>query len=578
MGILRMPNLRRSHRCGCVKVIRISRLGVSLKKTAYCNMAIKKENRPRATFSKITIGLASPDSILERSYGEVLKPETINYRTYKPERDGLFCERIFGPVKDYECACGKYKRIRYKGIVCDRCGVEVTEKKVRRERMGHIKLVVPVVHIWYFKSLPNKIGYLLGMSSKKLESIIYYERYVVIQPGIRTDKGQNFGDLLTEEEYLEILDTLPKDNQYLPDEDPNKFIAKMGAEAVHDLLQRIDLDQLSFDLRNSAANETSQQRKAEALKRLSVVEAFRDANSRITNRPEWMVMQYIPVIPPELRPLVPLDGGRFASSDLNDLYRRVIIRNNRLKRLLEIKAPEVILRNEKRMLQEAIDSLFDNSRKSNAVKAEGGRALKSLSDVLKGKQGRFRQNLLGKRVDYSGRSVIVVGPELKLHECGLPKDMAAELFKPFIIRKLIERGIVKTVKSARKLVDKKEAIVWDILENILKGHPVMLNRAPTLHRLSIQAFQPKLIEGKAIQLHPLVCTAFTADFDADKMAVHVRLSVDAQPEARVMMMPTNKILAAHNGKPIIVPSQDIVLGLYYLSLETPEFRAMKDQG
>src|SRR6266404_630367 len=443
-------------------------------------MAIKKENRPRPSFSRITIGLASPDSILERSYGEVLKPETINYRTYKPERDGLFCERIFGPVKDYECACGKYKRIRYKGIVCDRCGVEVTEKKVRRERMGHIKLVVPVVHIWYFKSLPNKIGYLLGVSSKKLETIVYYERFVVIQTGIRADKGQMPGDLLTEEEYLDILDTLPKDNQYLPDDDPNKFIAKMGAEAVHDLLARIDLDQLSFDLRNAAATETSQQHKADALKRLSVVEAFRDANTRITNRPEWMVMQYIPVIPPELRPLVPLDGGRFASSDLNDLYRRVI------------------LRNEKRMLQEAVDSLFDNSRKSNAVKAEGGRALKSLSDVLKGKQGRFRQNLLGKRVDYSGRSVIVVGPELKLHECGLPKDMAAELFKPFIIRKLIERGIVKTVKSARKLVDKKEAVIWDILENILKGHPVMLNRAPTLHRLSIQAFQPKLIEGKEI--------------------------------------------------------------------------------
>jgi DNA-directed RNA polymerase subunit beta' len=528
-------------------------------------MAIKKDNRPRAAFSKITIGLASPDTILERSYGEVLKPETINYRTYKPERDGLFCERIFGPVKDYECACGKYKRIRYKGIVCDRCGVEVTEKKVRRERMGHIKLVVPVVHIWYFKSLPNKIGYLLGVSSKKLESIIYYERFVVIQSGIRADKGQNPGDLLTEEEYLDILDALPKDNQYLPDDDPNKFIAKMGAEAVHDMLQRIDLDQLSFDLRNAAATETSQQRKADALKRLSVVEAFRDANTRITNRPEWMVMQYIPVIPPELRPLVPLDGGRFASSDLNDLYRRVIIRNNRLKRLLEIKAPEVILRNEKRMLQEAIDSLFDNSRKSNAVKAEGGRALKSLSDVLKGKQGRFRQNLLGKRVDYSGRSVIVVGPELKLHECGLPKDMAAELFKPFIIRKLIERGIVKTVKSARKLVDKKEAVVWDILENILKGHPVMLNRAPTLHRLSIQAFQPKLIEGKAIQLHPLVTTAFNADFDGDQMAVHVPLSNAAILEAQLLMLASHNILNPQNGQPITLPSQDMVLGLYYIS-------------
>jgi DNA-directed RNA polymerase subunit beta' len=525
----------------------------------------KRDNRPRPSFSKITIGLASPDSILEKSFGEVLKPETINYRTYKPERDGLFCERIFGPVKDYECACGKYKRIRYKGIVCDRCGVEVTEKKVRRERMGHIKLVVPVVHIWYFKSLPNKIGYLLGMSSKKLESIVYYERFVVIQSGIRADKGQNYGDLLTEEEYLDILDTLPKDNQYLPDEDPNKFIAKMGAEAVHDLLARIDLDQLSFDLRNAAATETSQQRKADALKRLSVVESFRDAQTRISNRPEWMVMQYIPVIPPELRPLVPLDGGRFASSDLNDLYRRVIIRNNRLKRLLEIKAPEVILRNEKRMLQEAVDSLFDNSRKSNAVKAEGGRALKSLSDVLKGKQGRFRQNLLGKRVDYSGRSVIVVGPELKLYECGLPKDMAAELFKPFIIRKLIERGIVKTVKSARKLVDKKEAVVWDILENILKGHPIMLNRAPTLHRLSIQAFQPKLVEGKAIQLHPLVTTAFNADFDGDQMAVHVPLSHAAILEAQLLMLASHNILNPQNGTPITLPSQDMVLGLYYIS-------------
>ena len=528
-------------------------------------MAIRKDNRPRATFSKITIGLASPDSILERSFGEVLKPETINYRTYKPERDGLFCERIFGPVKDYECACGKYKRIRYKGIVCDRCGVEVTEKKVRRERMGHIKLVVPVVHIWYFKSLPNKIGYLLGMSSKKLESIVYYERYAIIQSGIREDKGLQPGDLLTEEEYLEIIDNLPKDNQILPDEDPQKFIAKMGAEAVHDLLSRIDLDSLSFTLRNAAAHETSQQRKADALKRLSVVESFRDAQTRITNQPQWMVMQYIPVIPPELRPLVPLDGGRFASSDLNDLYRRVIIRNNRLKRLLEIKAPEVILRNEKRMLQEAVDSLFDNSRKSNAVKAEGGRALKSLSDVLKGKQGRFRQNLLGKRVDYSGRSVIVVGPELKMHECGLPKDMAAELFKPFIIRKLIERGVVKTVKSAKKLVDKKEAIVWDILENILKGHPIMLNRAPTLHRLSIQAFQPKLVEGKAIQLHPLVTAAFNADFDGDQMAVHVPLSSAAILEAQLLMLSSHNILNPQNGTPITLPSQDMVLGLYYIT-------------
>lgn len=538
-------------------------------------MAIKKENRPKAGFNKITISLASPDTILDRSYGEVLKPETINYRTYKPERDGLFCEKIFGPVKDYECYCGKYKRIRYKGIVCDRCGVEVTEKKVRRERMGHIKLVVPIVHIWYFKSLPNKIGYLLGMSSKKLESIVYYERYVVVQAGeaeelIRQklnlkDSENTHQQLLTEDEYLEILDTISKDNQYLPDEDGNKFIAKMGAESVHALLSRIDLDQLSYDLRNAAANETSQQRKQEALKRLSVVEAFRDANTRVENRLEWTVMQYIPVIPPELRPLVPLDGGRFASSDLNDLYRRVIIRNNRLKRLIEIKAPEVILRNEKRMLQEAVDSLFDNSRKSNAVKAEGGRALKSLSDVLKGKQGRFRQNLLGKRVDYSGRSVIVVGPEMKLHECGLPKDMAAELFKPFIIRKLIERGIVKTVKSAKKLVERKESVVWDILENVLKGHPILLNRAPTLHRLSIQAFQPKLIEGKAIQLHPLVCSAFNADFDGDQMAVHVPLSGAAILEAQLLMLASHNILNPQNGTPITLPSQDMVLGLYYIS-------------
>lgn len=527
-------------------------------------MALKKEvNRTKSSFSQITISLASPDSILERSFGEVLKPETINYRTYKPERDGLFCERIFGPVKDFECACGKYKRIRYKGIVCDRCGVEVTEKKVRRERMGHVKLVVPVVHIWYFKSLPNKIGYLLGMSSKKIESIVYYERYVVIQGGVKDSLG--VGDLLSEEEYMDIMDNLPKDNQYLPDEDPQKFIAKMGAEAVSDLLSRLDLDELSYQLRNAAATETSQQRKADALKRLSVVEAFRDSSERITNRPEWMVMQYIPVIPPELRPLVPLDGGRFASSDLNDLYRRVIIRNNRLKRLMEIKAPEVILRNEKRMLQEAMDSLFDNSRKSNAVKADGGRALKSLSDVLKGKQGRFRQNLLGKRVDYSGRSVIVVGPEMKMHECGLPKDMAAELFKPFIIRKLIERGIVKTVKSAKKLVDKKEAVIWDILENILKGHPILLNRAPTLHRLSIQSFQPKLVEGKAIQLHPLVTASFNADFDGDQMAVHVPLSSAAILEAQLLMLASHNILNPQNGTPITLPSQDMVLGLYYMT-------------
>ena len=538
-------------------------------------MAIKKDNRPRSGFDKITISLASPDGILDRSYGEVLKPETINYRTYKPERDGLFCEKIFGPVKDYECYCGKYKRIRYKGIVCDRCGVEVTEKKVRRERMGHLKLVVPVVHIWYFKSLPNKIGYLLGSSSKKLESIVYYERYVIVQAGeaeelIRQklsmkDTEDTYMALLSEDEFLDIQDALPKENQYLPDDDPNKFIAKMGAEAVQDLLSRLNLDQQSYDLRNAAANETSQQRKQEALKRLGVVEAFRGANTRVENKPEWMVMQYIPVIPPELRPLVPLDGGRFASSDLNDLYRRVIIRNNRLKRLLEIKAPEVILRNEKRMLQEAVDSLFDNSRKSNAVKAEGGRALKSLSDVLKGKQGRFRQNLLGKRVDYSGRSVIVVGPEMALHECGIPKDMAAELFKPFIIRKLIERGIVKTVKSAKKLVERKEAVVWDILENVLKGHPVMLNRAPTLHRLSIQAFQPKMIEGKAIQLHPLVCSASNADFDGDQMAVHVPLSNAAIMEAQLLMLASHNILNPQNGTPITLPSQDMVLGLYYLT-------------
>ncbi len=532
----------------------------------------KKSTVPSPDFESITIMLTSPDDILERSYGEVLKPETINYRSYKPERDGLFCERIFGPVKDYECYCGKYKRIRYRGIVCDRCGVEVTEKKVRRERMGHIKLVVPVVHIWFFRSLPNKIGYLLGLSSKKLDSIIYYERYVVIQPGVKEGEVEQM-QLLTEEEYLDILETLPPENQQLDDSDPQKFIAKMGAEAVRDLLMRLDLDQLSYDLRHQAANETSQQRKSEALKRLRVVEAFRDANKRVENRPEWAIIQYLPVVPPELRPLVPLDGGRFASSDLNDLYRRVIIRNNRLKRLLEIKAPEVILRNEKRMLQEAVDSLFDNSRKSNAVKAEGGRPLKSLSDILKGKQGRFRQNLLGKRVDYSGRSVIVVGPSLKLHECGLPKAMAAELFKPFIIRKLIERGIVKTVKSAKKLVDRKEPVIWDILENVLKGHPVLLNRAPTLHRLSIQAFQPVLVEGKAIQLHPLVCGAFNADFDGDQMAVHVPLSQASILEAQVLMLSSHNMLNPQDGSPITVPSQDMVLGLYYITKErksTPE--------
>ena len=487
-------------------------------------MAFRRDsNIVKNDFSRITISLASPDIILERSYGEVTKPETINYRTYKPERDGLFCERIFGPVKDWECHCGKYKRIRYKGTVCDRCGVEVTEKKVRRERSGHIQLVVPVAHIWFFKSLPNRIGALLGLQTKKLEMIIYYEKYVVINPGIKADDGIKYMDFLSEEEYFDIMETVPPENQYLDDNDPNKFIAKMGAEALHDLLARLDLDELSYDLRHKAHTETSQQRKADALKRLHVVEAFRDARNRIENRPEWMVVKVVPVIPPELRPLVALDGGRFATSDLNELYRKVIIRNNRLKRLIEIKAPEVIMRNEKRMLQESVDSLFDNSRKANAVKTDGNRALKSLSDSLKGKQGRFRQNLLGKRVDYSGRSVIVVGPELKLNECGIPKEMASELFKPFIIRKMLERGIVKTVKTAKKIVDRKDPVVWDILENIMKGHPVLLNRAPTLHRLGIQAFQPKLIEGKAIQLHPLVCTAFNADFDGDQMAVHVPL-------------------------------------------------------
>jgi DNA-directed RNA polymerase subunit beta' len=527
----------------------------------------KKSNKTDQAFDSITITISSPDEILERSYGEVLKPETINYRSYKPERDGLFCERIFGPVKDYECYCGKYKRIRYKGIVCDRCGVEVTEKKVRRERMGHIKLVVPVVHIWFFKSLPNKIAYLLGTASKKLEAIIYYERYVVIKPGVKAEEGLSRMDLLTEEEYLEILEHLPKENQTLEEGHPDKFVAKMGAEAIFDLLSTLNLDDLSAHLRNEAHQESSMQKKAEALKRLRVVEAFRQGLETANQRPEWTVIQYLPVVPPELRPLVPLDGGRFASSDLNDLYRRVIIRNNRLKRLLEIKAPEVILRNEKRMLQEAVDSLFDNSRKSNAVKAEGGRALKSLSDILKGKQGRFRQNLLGKRVDYSGRSVIVVGPTQQLHECGLPKAMAAELFKPFIIRKLIERGIVKTVKSAKKLVDRKDQVIWEILENILRGHPVLLNRAPTLHRLSIQAFQPRMIEGKAIQLHPLVCTAFNADFDGDQMAVHVPLSHAAILEAQVLMLSSHNMLNPQDGSPITLPSQDMVLGLYYLTKE-----------
>jgi DNA-directed RNA polymerase subunit beta' len=543
-------------------------------------MAFRKEEKIPGEFSKITISLASPEMILERSHGEVTKPETINYRTYKPERDGLFCERIFGPVKDWECHCGKYKRIRYKGIVCDRCGVEVTEKKVRRERMGHIHLVVPVAHIWFFRSLPNKIGALLGLQTKKLDSIIYYERYVVINPGIKEQDGINYLDFLTEEEYFDILETLPADNQYLDDSDPNKFIAKMGAEAIHDLLARLDLDKFSYDLRHKANTETSQQRKQDALKRLQVFEAFRDGLTRIENRPEWMIVKVVPVIPPELRPLVPLDGGRFATSDLNDLYRRVIIRNNRLKRLIEIKAPDVIMRNEKRMLQEAVDSLFDNSRKSNAVKTESNRALKSLSDSLKGKQGRFRQNLLGKRVDYSGRSVIVVGPELNLNECGIPKEMASELFKPFIIRKMLERGIVKTVKSAKKIVDRKDPVVWDILENILKGHPIMLNRAPTLHRLGIQAFQPKLVEGKAIQLHPLVCTAFNADFDGDQMAVHVPLGNAAILEAQILMLASHNILNPANGAPITVPSQDMVLGLYYMTKakESTEAEPVKGEG
>lgn len=540
-------------------------------------MAKGKDKNTAVRFDKISIGLASPESILAVSRGEVSKPETINYRTHKPERDGLFCERIFGPVKDYECACGKYKRIRYKGIVCDRCGVEVTEKKVRRERVGHINLVVPVAHIWYFRSLPNKIGYLLGLPSKKLDMIIYYERYVVIQPGIaKSIEGEPLQpmDFLSEEEYLDIMESLPVENQYLDDSDPNKFVAKMGAECLYELLQRLDIDQLSYELRHKANTETSKQRKTEALKRLQVVEAFRESQKNRENKPEWMIMKVIPVIPPELRPLVPLDGGRFATSDLNDLYRRVIIRNNRLKRLMEIKAPDVILRNEKRMLQESVDSLFDNTRKASAVKTESNRPLKSLSDSLKGKQGRFRQNLLGKRVDYSARSVIVVGPEMKLYECGLPKNMAAELYKPFVIRKLIERGIVKTVKSAKRIIDKKEPVVWDILENVIKGHPVLLNRAPTLHRLGIQAFQPRLIEGKAIRLHPLVCTAFNADFDGDQMAVHLPLGPEAILEAQMLMLASHNILNPANGAPITVPSQDMVLGLYYITKlrkSTPQY-------
>src|SRR5690554_2514793 len=530
-------------------------------------MAFRKNKKLNNDFSRVTISLASPESILDSSHGEVTQPETINYRTYKPEMGGLFCERIFGPVKDWECHCGKYKRIRYKGIICDRCGVEVTEKKVRRERMGHIELVVPVAHIWYFKSLPNKIGYLLGLPTKKLDQIVYYERYAVVNAGIKAEDGLQYLDFLTEDEYLDILDKLPKDNQMLDDDDPNKFIAKMGAEALEMLLARLDLDDLSYSLRHQAATDTSQQRKAEALKRLKVVEAFRDARTRIENRPEWMIVRMVPVIPPELRPLVPLDGGRFATSDLNDLYRRVIIRNNRLKRLIDIKAPEVILRNEKRMLQEAVDSLFDNSRKVNAVRSDGNRALKSLSDMLKGKQGRFRQNLLGKRVDYSGRSVIVVGPNLKMYQCGLPKEMALELFKPFVIKQLVEREIAQNIKGAKKLIERLDDKVWDVVEDVIREHPVLLNRAPTLHRLGIQAFEPKLVEGRAIRLHPLVTPAFNADFDGDQMAVHVPLSQEAQAESRILMLASNNILNPKDGKPVVTPSQDMVLGNYYLTIE-----------
>ena len=541
-------------------------------------MALRKETNTRKEFSSITISLASPELILEQSFGEVTKPETINYRTYKPERDGLFCEKIFGPVKDWECHCGKYKRIRYKGIVCDRCGVEVTERKVRRERMGHIQLVVPVAHIWFFKSLPNKIGALLGLTSKQIDAVVYYEKFIIVQPGILESETVQKGMLISEEEYFEFLDQLPPENRMLEDSDPEKFIAKMGAEGLNDLLTNLDLDQMSYDLRHKANNETSQQRKNDILKRLQVFEAFRDSRRRAENKPEWMIVKIVPVIPPDLRPLVPLDGGRFATSDLNDLYRRVIIRNNRLKRLIEIKAPDVIMRNEKRMLQEAVDSLFDNSRKASAVKTESNRALKSLSDSLKGKQGRFRQNLLGKRVDYSGRSVIVVGPELNLNECGLPKDMAAELYKPFIIRKILERGIVKTLKSARKIVDRKDPVVWEILENIMKGHPVLLNRAPTLHRLGIQAFQPRLVEGKAIRLHPLSCTAFNADFDGDQMAVHLPLGNAAIMEAQMLMLASHNILNPANGAPVTVPSQDMVLGLYYITKELRSTETESVQG
>lgn len=512
--------------------------------------------------NSITITLASPDDILDRSHGEVTKPETINYRSFRPEKDGLFCEKIFGPTRDWECYCGKYKRIRYKGIICDRCGVEVTQKSVRRERMGHIGLAVPVVHIWFFKSLPSKIGNLLGFSTKELEKIVYYESYVVMNPG---PTGLRVNDLITEDQYSEIQKSLPPGNDKLADDDPEKFYAKIGGEAIRELLKEMNIEETFYELKEQLNRETSQQKKEDLLKRLRVIEAFRTKDDKPENKPEWMVLNYIPVIPPELRPLVPLEGGRFATSDLNDLYRRVIIRNNRLKRLIDIKAPEVILRNEKRMLQEAVDALFDNSRRGSAVRSDNNRPLKSLSDMLKGKQGRFRQNLLGKRVDYSGRSVIVVGPELKLHQCGLPKDMAYELFKPLIIRKLIERGHNKTVKSAKKVVERKDPIIWEILERIIDGHPVLLNRAPTLHRLGIQAFQPVLIDEKAIRLHPMVCTAFNADFDGDQMAVHVPLSDEAKLEAQLLMLSSHNILSPQNGSPIVVPTQDIVLGVYYLT-------------
>ena len=517
-------------------------------------------------FTKITIGLSSPEQILDRSHGEVTKPETINYRSYKPEKDGLFSERIFGPTKDWECFCGKYRGIRYKGIICDRCGVEITRKDVRRKRMGHIELAVPVVHIWFFKSLPSKIGNLLGLNGRDLEKIIYYEGYAVTQPGV---SGRDFAEVLTEVEYNELIDTLGPENRNLPNEDPKKFIALMGGEAILELLKRTDIAKLSREFRRNITVETSIQRKQDFIKRLRVIESFLGNLPSNDNRPEWMVLKVVPIVPPDLRPLVPLDGGRFATSDLNDLYRRVIIRNNRLRKMIEIKAPDVILRNEKRMLQEAVDSLFDNGRKSVAMRSDGNRPLKSLSDNLRGKQGRFRQNLLGKRVDYSGRSVIVVGPELKLHECGLPKDMAVELFKPFIIRKLIERDYTKTVKSAKRMVEKKQDVVWELLEEIIQDHPVLLNRAPTLHRLGIQAFQPMLIEGKAIRLHPLVCAAFNADFDGDQMAVHIPLSYEAQIEARLLMLAPRNILHPANGRPIAIPSQDIVLGCYFITKLLP---------